>query len=282
MLTTLITLTMTLGAFQDAPAVTEPTVAAPVPVAQTSEKVASYLKEAESQLYDPQAAGLKSLEFDLPVEVPQLGRIGQVHVTWIAGGQATIDATMSEDTQVPGMPPGAVEQMAQATGAEYLNAMLNRPISMLLDNGVATLVGAEDGLVRVDFDAPEARDAGIAGQSYLFDEDGVLRRSVTKMTMMGAKITAKQDYRWKPAGESTLLLPDSQSIAADMGFIVQKVDVSFTYQMIDGIVLPASIVKTTDIPAAAGGGTQRQVQAVENLIVNGKSAAAPESAPMGG
>jgi len=283
MLTALIVLASAIGAFQEAPTAHEPAVTAPVPVVQTSDKVAAYLNDAEAQLYDPQAAGLRTLEFDLPVDVPTIGNVGQVHVTWTAGGQASLDATMAEGMQLPGMPAGAAEQMAQQSGAEFLNNMLNRPVSMLLESGVATLIGAEDGLVRVDFDALEAREAGIERQSYYFDEDSVLRRSVTEMKMMGASITAKQDFRWKVVGEnSALLVPDTQSIAADMGFMVQKVEVAFTYQVIDGIMLPTSIEKVSEIPPMAGGGTQRQVMAVTNLIVNGKSVSAPASTPMGG
>lgn len=287
MLTALVVFASTLAAFQDAPPAAAPTVAAPAPTAQTSDQVVAYLKEAEAQLYDPQAAGLRSLEFDLPVDAPMQGPLGVVHVTWVAGGQASLDVKMAEGVSLEGFPPGYAEQMAQQNAAEFLNTMLNRPISMLLDGGVATIVGSEAGLVMVDLDAPEARAAGIEQQSYYFDDNNLLRRSVTVAKMMGTKVTAKQDFGWRPATEdSPLLVSDSQSIEADMGFMVQKIDVAFTYSVIDGIVLTSSIEKITEIPAMAGGGTQRQLLTAANMVVNGKPApmvpAAGETTPPAG
>jgi hypothetical protein len=292
MFTALIALATTFGAFQDAPAATEPMAAAPAPVAQTSEKVVSYLKDAESQLYDPQAAGLKSLEFDLPVEVPMIGNLGSVHVTWAVGGQVTMDVTKAEGVALPpNIPPEAIDQMAQQSAAEVVNTMLNRPISMLLEGGVATLAGAEDGLVKVDFDAPEAREAGVQQQSYYFDDDSVLRRSLTVAEapgMMGGTmtVTAKQDFHWKTAGaDNSLLVPDTQVIEADLGIMVQKVKIAFSYATIDGVLVTSGIEKVIELPEMMGG-TQRQMLTVGNLIVNGKTAVphavAPEGAPVGG
>ena len=284
MLTTLLALASTLGTFQDAP--TAPTPAAvSAPPSQTDEKVMAYLKDAESQLYDPQAAGLRSLEFDLPLEVPMLGNLGSVHVTWAAGGQTTMDVTEDPSVQLPqNIPPGAIEQMAQQSAAEVINTMLNRPITMLLDGGVATLAGAEDGLVKVDFDSPGARDAGVTAQSYYFDDDSVLRRSVTVAEspgMMGGTmtVTANQTFNWKTASaDSSLLIPDTQSVEADLGVMVQKIKIAFSYATIDDLVIVSGIEKVIEMPEKMGG-TQRQMLNVGNLLVNGKKAPAPAPAP---
>lgn len=277
MLIAIVALVSTLGAFQDAPPATDPVVAAPS--AKTSEKLLAYLKQAESRLYDPQAAGLRSLEFDLPVEMPGYGKLGSVHVTWTAGGQVTMDVTQAEGLELPAdIPANVVEMLGQQSATEVINAMLNRPISMLLDSGVATLVGAEGGLVRVDFDAPEGRQAGVQRQSYFFDEDGLLRRSVTVTempNMMGGTmtVTANQEFAWKPAtADSPLLIPDTQSVEADLGLTVQRVTVSFSYSTIDGVVVASGIERDS-------GGTQRQALAVSNLIVNGKTAATAAAPP---
>jgi hypothetical protein len=278
MLITLIALASTLGAIQDAPAASAP-VAVPAPAAQTSDSVTTYLKDAESQLYDPQAAGLRSLEFDLPVEMPGVGLLGQVHVTWVGGGQTTMTVTPAEPLPA-NVPAEYVEPMAQQAGTEVINTMLNRPISMLLQNGVATAAGVEDGLVKFDFDAPDARAAGVEKQSYLFDDDGILRRSVTLAKMSGMSVTATQHYNWKPvSADSPLLLAESQSVEADMGIMVQKIKIDFAYTTIDGVIVASQIQQTSEMPM---GGTQRQVLAVTNLVVNGKTAELPETAPAGG
>jgi hypothetical protein len=56
-----------------APATQDAAPAAPAVPAETPASVRTYLTEAQSHLYDPQAAGLKSLAFDVDIEMPQIG-----------------------------------------------------------------------------------------------------------------------------------------------------------------------------------------------------------------
>ena len=78
---------------QESPAAQDPATPAAPPVeaavpAETAPSVRAFLVEAESHLYDPQAAGLSSVEFDVPIDVANMGVIGTAHVSWNSAGGA--------------------------------------------------------------------------------------------------------------------------------------------------------------------------------------------------
>lgn len=268
---------------QDPPAApaSQDGAAAAVPAAEvpteTPENVRSFLNEAQGHLYDPQAAGLKSLAFDMDVDFPGLGHVGAVHVSWEAGQSAQTAFTADETTALPpGVPPGMMEQQSSAMAQQLLGGMLNRPISSLLDAGVATMAGVQEGLVAVSHYHPIAAQQGVKSQVYLFDEDGKLQKSSTEMEQQGMTIDIVQTYAWKPAAEGTdLLVPQEQSVEAKIGPMTQSSKASFTYAQIGPIVLPVRISTTTSGPMSG-----EQIMAAKNLVVNGEAAAVPAAPAM--
>jgi hypothetical protein len=260
---------------------------AETPAAQpesTPDNVRAFLTDAQAQLYDPQAAGLEGLAFDLPYDMPPMGPIGVIHVTWAKGGEPTATMTLAEGLELPPqIPAEALEAQGVQQGKQFLGSMLNRPIASLLDAGVATLVGEREGLVAVNYVAPDAAAQGIVSQAYLFDEDSTLQRSVAEIEAPGGpmgemKVSMAQAFTWKPAdGAPDKLIVDSQVIDMDFGFMKQKTTATFGYRKLGDILL---LVKTTTVsvlPPMMGGGEQTQVLEATNLVVNG--AAVADAAP---
>jgi len=294
MITALVLLT-TLLPMQDTPAGKDPAVppatppaaapgdkaAAPAPAvpAETAEAVKKFLKDAEAHFYDPQAAGLSAIEFDVPIEMPQVGVIGNAHVSWAAGGtqSVTLDRTGGKELP-PGVPVDVVENYGKQMGVQMLGTMLNKLISPLLEDSVATMDGVEDGLVKVSIHNPKALEAGVQEQSLFFDDGGVLQRMRTVQDQesgMG-KVTIKQveNFTWKPVKDgSTLLICPNQKGKAEMGMMAIDVDTQVSFETIGEIVLATQISTTQNVPMR---GPINQVLKATNLKVNGQAAAAPK------
>jgi hypothetical protein len=297
MITGLLLLSLFLP-LQDAPAGHDPAVpaatppaaaaptdkpAAPVPT-ETPEAVKKFLKDAEARLYDPQAAGLKSLEFDVPIDMPQVGVIGTAHVAWTLkdGQNVTIDRTGGKDLP-PNLPPEMAEGYGKQMGVELLGAMLNRPITPMLDGSVAVMEGVEDGLVKVRFHNSGAEAQGVQEQSLYFDDGGLLQRVLTVAEVEGpmgkVKINQTQSYAWRPARAGTeLVIAVSQKNKADMGMMQITADTTFNYATIADIVLPTELATTQSSPM---GSTSQSLKAV-NLKVNGQATPAAAPAPAAG
>jgi hypothetical protein len=254
-----------------APAVATEAQAAPT---ETSESVRAFLTEAQNHLYDPQAAGLRSLAFDLDVEMPKLGPLGSVHVTWTAGEPARTDFTAAP-TLAAALPKEMAEAQSSAMAQQLLGGMLNRPLASLLDGGVATMGGVQEGLVAVNHHHPVAAAQGVKSQVYLFDEEGLLKKSATVMEQAGQSATITQTYSWRPAAEGTdLLVAVGQSVEATiptpMGDMTQTSNASFTYIQVGAIVLPVQIAMSSQGPMSGD-----QVLKARNLFVNGEAAPTP-------
>jgi hypothetical protein len=267
---------------QDAPAAPATQAAAPSESAaaptETTEKVRAFLADAQSQLYDPQAAGLKSLAFDLDVDHPMLGDLGTVHATWESGQEAETVFTAKPDMSLPaGVSPVQIEMQSKAQAQQLLGGMLNRSIGSLLDAGVASMAGVQDELVGVKYDHPMMASQGVKSQMFFFDDEGQLKKSTTEMEQQGMTIKMVQTYTWKPAAEGTdLLVADSQAVEMDFGMMKQTSSAAFTYAQVGSIVLPVRIATLSKGPM--GG---EQVLAARNLVVNGQpvpDVAAPPSA----
>jgi hypothetical protein len=295
MITALVLLT-TLLPMQDTPAGKDPAVppatppaaapgdkaAAPAPAipAETPEAVKKFLKDAEAHFYDPQAAGLSAMEFDVPVEMPQVGVIGNEHVSWTAGGTETItlDRTGGKDLP-PGLPVEMIENYGKQIGMQMLGTMLNKLITPMLEDSVATMDGVEDGLVKVSFHNAQATAAGLQEQSLFFDDSGVLQRMRTvrdQESGMG-KVTIKQvqNFTWKPVKDgSTLLICPSQKGKAEMGMMGIDIDMQISFETVGEIVLATQISTTQNVPMR---GPINQVLKATNLKVNGQA-----PAPKGG
>jgi hypothetical protein len=252
-----------------APATQDAAPAAPAVPAETPENVRTYLTEAQSHLYDPQAAGLKSLAFDVDIEMPQIGHLGVVHVTWAAGEAAKTDFKADEAAPLPpGAPAGMIEAQSNATAQQLLGGMLNRSIASLLDEGVATMAGVQENLVAVSHHHPAAEAQGVKSQIYLFDDDGRLKKSNTEVEQQGMTINIAQTYSWKPATEgSELLVADAQTVEAKFGPMTQTSQATFSYTQVGAIVLPVRIATSSKGPMSG-----EQVIAASNLVVNGEAA----------
>jgi hypothetical protein len=261
---------------QDAPAALPET---------TPDNVRAFLDEAQARLYDPQASGLQGLSFDLPYDMPPLGSLGVIHVEWAKGAEPIATMTLTEGLELPPqIPAEALEAQAVQQGKQFLGSMLNRPIGSLLEAGVATMGGVRDGLVAVNYAAPDAAAQGIVSQAYLFDEDNMLQRSVAEIEAPGPmgemKVSMTQAFSWKPAdGAADKLIVDSQVIDMDFGFMQQKTTASFGYRQLGEILLLVRTSTVSELPAMMGGGEQTQVLEARNLVVNGAAVANPEPAP---
>lgn len=234
---------------------------------ETSAKVREFLTSAQSHLYDPQAAGLKSLAFDVDIENPMLGDLGTVHVTWESGKPAETVFTAKPDMTLPaGVTPALIEGQAKSQSQQLLGGMLNRTIGSLLDEGTASMVGVQDGMVGVKHDHPVMASQGVKSQMYFFDDEGQLKKSTTEMEQQGMTIKMVQTYNWKPATEGTdLLIVDTQAVEMDFGIMKQSGSAAFTYAQVGPIVLPVKVTSSTNGPM--GG---EQVLAARNLVVNGE------------
>jgi hypothetical protein len=268
-----------------APAPASAPDAAPAVPDQTPESVRSFLNEAQAGLYDPQAAGLMSLAFDMDADVPGLGVVGAVHVTWAAGQDAQTAFTATEGLALPAQVPVQVlEAQAKSSAQQFLGSMLNRSIGSLLDVGVATMGGLQEGLVAVSHHNPTAAAQGVKSQTFYFDGESQLKKSavvVEQETPMGAMtINMLQTFVWKPAEGSDLLVRESETLEMDLGVLgTQTGNVTYTYQQVAGIVLPLQISTLMKLPPMMGG-EQKQVVAAKNLVVNGSPAPGLAPAPV--
>jgi hypothetical protein len=271
MLTSLL-LSLVILPLQDAPAVEPASPAAAIPT-ETSESVLAFLKEAEARLYDPQSAGLSSLEFDLALEHPQAGKLGSAHVTWSTTAGVAVDVSAAEGSPVPA---AVAEGLGQQMGSQMIGAMLNRPITPMLESGVAWMNGVEDGLVKVAFRNAEAASQGIKEQSLYFDDDGMLQRMLVVQEVQGTSVRISQTFAWRPVAEgSDRCVAAGQhsdtTVDTPMGPMKVPGDTTFTYITVGEIVLPGSISITQSVPVQ---GAVTQTITATNLKVNGQAVGA--------
>jgi len=288
MLTTLLVLAATALAQDGAAPPVAPAPAAPAqdaPAAQgpapavTSPEVRSFLTDAEKQLYDPQAAGLKTVEFDATVEMPKLGPVGSVHVTWAAGGEPTISFVRDEAAELPPNVPGELVSMSgEQFGRDFLDQMLNRPITPMLRDGTAAMCSPQDGMVRISIASATEQQQRIKEHSLFFNEDGLLQKSKMVVDTAGSgmpfeTLPITEVYTWKATGSSgDALVADVRSGEQDYGmFGKEKTTTTFSYTTVGDLVVLTGMAVDSDRPAMLGGREQRQV-ALRNLVVNGKAA----------
>jgi len=267
---------------QDAPAQTPPAAppaaapAAEAVPAETPANVRTFLVDAESHLYDPTAAGLTSLEFDVPIEMPApVGTLGTAHVTWSADAGANVNVTRPPDLTLPmGLQPELVDGQGRQMAMQLLGFMLNKPITPMLDGAIATMDGVEDGLVKVDFHNAAAEAQGVESMALYFNDAGLLQRVKTvanvESQMGKVKVEQSQSFAWKPAREgSDLVIADVQKTSADMGMVKLSAETSFGYTTVAGIILPTTASTVSDVPMR---GKVTQAITATNLKVNGQPA----------
>jgi hypothetical protein len=261
---------------QDAPAQTPPAAppaAAPAAEAvptETPENVRKFLQEAESHLYDPQAAGLSSMEFDVAIDHPTAGPLGNAHVTWTATGGVDVQVTPAEGAKLP---ESMVQGIGQQFGVQLLGAMLNKPITPMLEGSVASMGGVEDGLVKVAFHNAAAMAQGLKEQSLFFDDAGLLQRMKVVQEVQGTKLSINQSFQWRPVAEGKdVYVASSQhsetTAETPMGPMKIPGDTSFTYVTVGEIVLPTSIATSQEVPVQ---GKVTQTLAATHLKVNGQA-----------
>jgi hypothetical protein len=246
--------------------------AAPLPT-ETPEAVKKFLQEAEAHLYDPQVAGLKAVEFDLPIELPNFGVVGSAHVAWSSatGENVTVDRSGGKELP-PGMPPGMAEGFGRQMALQVLSAMLNKPITPMLEGSVATMDGVEDGMVKVRIHNAEAEKSGLLEQSLFFDDAGLLQRMRTVGEQQGpmGKVSIKQveNFNWRPVKEgSELVIAASQKSHAEMGSMPIDGTTTISYATVGEIVLATQLAITQSSPM----GPSSQTIKTQNLKVNGEA-----------
>ena len=277
----------TLVPMQDIPAAEDPAVpqasppaaaaqdpAPPVAVpAETPEAVKKFLQEAEAHLYDPQAAGLKAVEFDVAIELPGIGVVGSAHVAWStdAGESVSIDRTGAKELP-PGLPPEMAEDYGRKMALQVLATMLNKPISPMLEGAVATMDGVEDGLVKVSFHNAEAEKSGLKEHALFFDDAGMLQRLRTVGQQQGINIKQTETFSWRPVKEGSLLVvAASQKSHAEMGIMAIDGSTTFSYATVGEIVLATQLAITQSSPR---GPSSQTIKAL-NLKVNGEGVPEP-------
>jgi hypothetical protein len=301
MLTALLVLAATAFAAQDAPEQLPPSPqdAAPAPAdapadasaartEETSPEVRSFLTDAEKLLYDPQAAGLKSVEFDTTVIYPKVGSVGSIHMVWSSGTDATVAFERNEQAQLPpGIPPEVLPMIGEQFGREFLNQMLNRPITPLMADSHAKMEAPQDGLLCISVDREAERAQRIKEHFLYFDEDGLLMKSriVRDMEGSGAPFSTlpiTETYAWKASAPgSELLVLEARAGEQDFGMLgKEKTTTTYTYTTVDGLVLLTGMHVDSQLPAMLGGPDERQYT-LRNLVVNGKPAevASPPTPP---
>jgi len=255
-------------AAQDPAAPSAPAVEAAAPT-ETDPSVRAFLIEAESHLYDPQAAGLSSVEFDVAVTHPAFGTLGNAHVNWTSTGGMVVNVTPAESSQFPAE---TIQGVGQQMGSQFLGYMLNKPISPMLEGSVASMAGVEGGLVKVKFTNPEAMAQGLKEQALFFDDEGMLKRMAMATEMQGQSITMVQFFEWKPVAEGRdVYIADSQrtetTMDTPMGPMKVPGSVAFTYVTVGDLVVATSVSTTQDVPMQ---GKMTQTLAATNLKVNGQ------------
>lgn len=198
--------------------------------AGTSDTVRSFLKDAQATFYRPEADGLSSLAFVVPIEerksnleammggsgmrlpegTPEIIRMAEVSVLWEAGGTPQVEGSVADAfpaglEMMRPMIQNSVVPMGQQTLSASLNTLVDfNPVLKLYD---ARFDGAEGDLLKVLFerkDTPEAAQAPTDTIVWLFDEDG--RPAGTQLTFqqqgpMGGAISVNVNtrYTWGPA-----------------------------------------------------------------------------------
>jgi hypothetical protein len=291
MLTSAIVLVSALAVAQDqpgaapAPAAQDPAGApeAPAAPATTAPEVRAFLTEAEQHFYDPQADGLKLMEFDVPVVLPQYGELGVEHVQWTAGADPVFTFTRNADMQLPPeIPEEALAPMGAQLGSLLLDSMLNRQLAPLVKDTVATMDGVQDGLVKIALDSAAAAASGVKDLACYFDDDGVLMKSTqvvpgSAVGMPFGSVPITKTYSWKAARtDNEALVPDGSVETLDLGIagdLVQKT--TYMTRDVNGVVLVTGMSIVTEMPG--GTGTMSQSAEARQLTVNGT--AVPEAAP---
>lgn len=272
------------------------------PATGTSETVRTFLRQAESGFYEPQADGLTSLSFIVPIEeqkanlelmlarsgvklppeTPDIIRMLSVAVTWELGGESQIETTVADSfpSSLEMMRPmleGSGRQMGQQTLSAALNSLID--FGPVLESYDARIDGAEGDYVKVVFE----RKAGVSEEvappetlTWLFDDDGLpagTRMSINQQGPMGPlEVKIDTEYSWQPArasgGKKVLASVASKNEMGGFGSVEQST--TYRYEEIGGVVVMVGYRETVkqDSPFMEMPESVRDVT-FEGLVVNG-------------
>lgn len=231
---------------------------------ETSAEVIEFLRAAQDTLYDPEAHGLESLEFDMPIGMPtailemlagQMGQtldlppgdivlLGSVRVKWTAGNEPEFLVSRAD-----GVPQGvmAITQMMGLTDQQFpiianqaLTAALNRTVTLepILESHIATLEGDVDGLMKVAF-MPKAERPDAPPMAWFFDADKVPVKSVISVdqpNQMGGTTESliRGENSWEAVGDDGRLLVATQ-MQQEGGPMSFSQSVDYEFEWIDGV-----------------------------------------------
>ena len=132
------------------------------------------------------------------------------------------------------MPPQMTDMVrasGQSQGDIVDQIMLNRPVTSLLDDTVATLDGVNDeGLVQVTFVHNEVGPDGISRRVAFFDEDNVLRKAVVTVSSMGQSMDMEVAFKWRPVSDT-----DARLLQAGATVPAMQQETTYEYTTVGGL-----------------------------------------------
>jgi hypothetical protein len=252
MLTTLFT-TLALAlplAVQDAPSESDP-------------EAVKLLEAFAERVYDPVAAGLESLSFDVDMSLPMMGgSVGVLTVHWKKGAETTSDFELS-DAMKERVPPSVRGEIASEMGEQgkgIAKAQVNQLIKNILGDNIVTLAGVQDdGLTEVVCSVRPGAEGDVG--TLLFDDEGVLVKGASRSP--GDSEVGIQTYDWiaMKAVHGKLVL---RSSTEGMMGIPQRIENVLTHQDFGGFVFITRIVGSRE-------GEPYGTMELSNFVVNGEA-----------
>ena len=236
-------------------------------VPQQDPKAVALLEEFGNQLYSPEKAGLKSLSFDLDMPGPGGVSAGTLSVDWnaTAGATGSFELAAEMKAMIPEAMLGQVQEQMSMVSEQIALIQTNRVVSDILDDMTVKLEGVEDGYVKI---VAEPRAASDETPRTLLFEDGLLAKTIQKITGPMGEVEATGMMEWKPLSETdaSLVLSSTTETSAGMvqssTFVREKVGDFYLVTKIDGEAMGQSSTLT-----------------FKNFVVNGApmSASTPEA-----
>ncbi len=246
--------------------------------ATTPDNVRSFLKDVSDRFYDPRRHGLESVSFTLPIKDANIGHMADAQVAWSKGTEPKIDVDVL-DIEMPPMlaQMGMTEEQfkaslpEQATTAakDFLDRMLAEAIREIVEGGVGSMAGAEEGMVLVRLLRDPTPSDPIREHLFHVNEDSILTKDVVTIDSPMGEQQIEMGLEWAPARGGDKLLCTKQSLTVDFPGMgkMNLSNVSFGYRDVDGMQILEEITTEVNNPMA---GKQTIVQRAGNMVVNGK------------
>jgi len=234
-------------------------------------KAVQLLEEFGERVYDPVAAGLESLSFDMDMPNPMMGgSMGVLSVHWKKGAETTADFEMSDSMKqmVPEAMRGQMQEQMGQVGGQIARLQTNQVVAQILEEMNVTMVGVEDGLIKVTCTPRADGDPAIRDKTLLFDDEGTLAKTVEMgPSPMGGEVENTSTMNWVEVASARgkLILASTKEDAAGMSQSSE-----FSHQMFGDYIF------VTNIAGSAMG--QSMTMTFSNFVVNGEEMAGKDLA----